>query len=502
MNIQSPNAQMSPVGLPNEVKLGNLDFSLPPDARSTSVKIQPSNIAQVQSPTLQTGALTATAGSGSTGVELSFPIQNLIFDIPAGASPSQFIDTRFSTLNFRLQIDVTTAASTAITNVALRSHANSFFDRQYTIAQNGNIVEDLTEYGLLNDTLINLQMNNAVRDGCALQYGFDPSSSANTSQGLPLPVLAGTSTGSETHSFSVPLVNSLIGVTADKFFNIGRTSKLQVVFQTAGILPITIDNAGGTTLTGSGVNFKVTLLDFSLQLEYIDIGLNALRMLDETLVSGVAYNHGISYRTASMSLPASSSGQQTLLAGIRASSVKSLFARFQETGVTNNKVSLNGKFDSKNPSINALNFNIGGVRYPQVPINPLVNPSQAFRELQMAIGAFNSTQFQSSIVPARYCVLSAGGTVSTATTTAGTQAYDYQNNTTSATAQSSFIFGENVEVCAKRGVMSGLNCTSAPIFLEANVSVANTNTHNVYVQGMIDVIYVHNVSTGDVQVRM
>jgi hypothetical protein len=401
-----------------------------------------------------------------------------------------------------MQIDVTTAGSTALgAGACLRSHANSFFDRQYTVSQNGAIVEDLTEYGLLNDTLINLQMSNSVRDGVALQYGFDPST-ANTSQGISLPVLAGAATGSETHSFSVPLVNSLIGVTADKFFNIGRTSKLQVVFQTAGILPITFDNSGGTLLTGTGVNFKVTLLDFSLQLEYIDIGMSALRMLDETLASGMAYNHGISYRTASVSLPSASSGQQTLLAGVRASSVKSLFARFQETGVVNNKVSLNGKYDSKNPCINAINFNIGGVRYPQVPINPLVNPSQAFRELMCAMGNFNSTQFQSSIVPSRYCVLSAGGTVSSASTTAGTQAYEYQNNTSSISAQSSFIFGENVEVCAKRGVMSGLNCTSAPIFLEANISTANTNTHNIYVQAMIDVIYVHNVLTGDVSVRM
>jgi hypothetical protein len=369
------------------------------------------------------------------------------------------------------------------------------------VAQNGNIVEDLTEYGLLNDTLIQMQMNNSVRDGVALQYGFDPSTT-NTSQGLSIPLLQQiAATGSATHSFSVPLVNSLIGVTADKFFNIGRTSKLQVVFQTAGILPITLDNTGGTDLT-TATAFKVTLLDFSIQLEYVDIGLNALKMLDETLVGGQAYNHGISYRTASVSLPSGSSGQQTLLAGIRASSVKSLFARFQETGVTNEKVSLNGKYDSKNPSINALNFNVGGVRYPQVPVNPLVNPSQAFRELQMAMGAFNSTEFQSSIVPSRYCILSTGGAASIATTAAGTQAWEYQSVLSNGKALASFIFGENVEVCAKRGVMSGLNCTSAPIFLEANLAAANTNTHNIYVQGMIDVIYIHNVQTGDVQVRM
>ena len=129
--------------------------------------------------------------------------------------------------------------------------------------------------------------------------------------------------------------------------------------------------------------------------------MNALRMLDETLSGGIAYNHGIFYRTSTVNLPASSSGQQTLLASIRASSVKSLFARFQEAGVVNNKVSLNGKYDSKTPSINSINFNVGGVRYAQVPINPLLNPSQAFCELQMSVGACNSSQFQSSIVPSR-----------------------------------------------------------------------------------------------------
>ena len=119
----------------------------------------------------------------------------------------------------------------------------------------------------------------------------------------------------------------------------------------------------------------------------------------------------------------------------------------------------------------------------------------------MAIGAFNSTEFQSSIVPSRYCVLSAGGT---ATPAAGsqTQAWDYQSVQSNAAALSSFIFGENVEVCAKRGVMSGLNCTSAPIFLELNFANTITNSHNVFVQAMINVIYIHDVNTGSVDVRM
>ena len=99
-------------------------------------------------------------------------------------------------------------------------------------------------------------------------------------------------------------------------------------------------------------------------------------------------------------------------------------------------------------------------------------------------------------------MLSTGGAVSAATTTAGKQSWEYQNVTTSSSALSSFIFGENTEVIARRGVLSGLNCTSAPIFLECNFSMANTNSHNIYVTGMIDVIYIHYVLNGDVTVRM
>ena len=484
------------VGLPAEMKLGSLDFALPPDARSTSIKIQPSNISSVVS-----SSCSLVGGTASTGFEFQFPVQNLIFDLPCHGSPSTFIDPRFTTLNFRVNIAVGTALNAAPVGAYLRSSANAFFDRSYTVAQNGNILEDITEYGLINDTLLNLQMNNSVRDGVALQYGF-LSATGIESQGHQFSQLStnAAANANESHAYSVPLLNSLFGCTADKFFNIGRTSKLQLVMQTAPILPITIIN-NATALTAG--TFTVTISDITLQCEYVDIGINALRMLDESLVNGKAYNKGTTYRTASVTIPSAVAGQQTLLAGVRGSSIKSLFARFYDGSAVSTAATgtVNGKYDSKNPNVNAINFNIAGTRYPQVPINPLLNPSQAFRETQMAIGAWNSTQFQSCIPPARYCILSAGGTASSGTTGAGTQDYYYSVGS-DPTKLASFIFGENVEIIARRGVMSGLNATSAPIFLECNVSTANTNSHNVYVQAMMDVIYVHDVNSGDVQARL
>jgi len=68
----------SSVGLPQEMMLGNLDYSVPPDAKSFSVKVQPSNVSQVQ--TTFTPAITAGAYFG----DVAFPSQNIIFDIPCG----------------------------------------------------------------------------------------------------------------------------------------------------------------------------------------------------------------------------------------------------------------------------------------------------------------------------------------------------------------------------------------------------------------------------------
>jgi len=61
---------------------------------------------------------------------------------------------------------------------------------------------------------------------------------------------------------------------------------------------------------------------------------------------------------------------------------------------------------------------------------------------------------------------------------------------------------ECLEVCARRGLLSGLNCTSAPVFVEMNLAAAPTNSHTMYVQAMIDQVLIHDVRSGDIQVRV
>jgi hypothetical protein len=495
----------SSVGLPQEMMLGHLDYSIPPDAKSFSVKVQPSNISTIQA-TYQPAVTASTAFP-----DVPFVAQNIIFDIPCGQSPSMFLDNRFTTLNFQLNVSCTNingGSTGTFTDSYLRSGGYSWFDRMYITSQNGQIIEDISEFALVNDTLVALQMNNAVRHGVANQYGFDVNYQQVASQGHKIDCMSSSvgagnfaTTLSETHSYSIPLTSGILGVLADKFLNIGRTSKLQIVLQTAPLLPI----SGGVNaaFTTAAPTFQFQLSNFSIQAEYVDIGINALQMLDQTLVDGKAYIHGTTYRTSSATMP-SSAGSSSVLAGIRASSVKSLFARFAQGGTASSTNSLNGKFDSFNPMISSINFNIGGIKFPQTPVSPLLQPSQAFRETQMAIGSFNNAQFQSCIVPSAYCKLSAGGTASgtgTTNTRGATQEFNWSLGSI-VNAQAQFIFGENVEVCARRGLLSGLNCTSAPIFVEMITATAATNSHTLYVMAMLDHVIIHDCKSGDIQVRI
>ena len=75
----------SSVGLPSEMKY-NLDYSMPPDSKSYSIRIQPSNVSQVTT-SFSTG-INATTYWG----DMPMPASNIIFDIPCGSSPSLFLD--------------------------------------------------------------------------------------------------------------------------------------------------------------------------------------------------------------------------------------------------------------------------------------------------------------------------------------------------------------------------------------------------------------------------
>jgi hypothetical protein len=478
---------LSQVAFPKELQ-NEIDYQLPASVSAYNVKVVPSNGSSFQS---STQTLTA-----SSTLNLNGSNQNIIFDVPAGQGKSVFVDPRFSTINFRVNYEIVNTPSAAIVTTAqLRSSAYAHFDRAYTQSQSGVLLDDINLCGLVMDSLLGLEIDVAQRDALALMYGFNfelnNASSQNNQQGHKIAGIDNTTLSaakSVYYSYSMPLLNSLIGKGAKKFFQIGSTNKLQVVMQTAGIMPITFVTSTVTT----AATFRITIDNIFLSLQYIDIGMEGLKMLNKT---GLQYYDAVTYRVSSATLP-SSAGAVSILSGIRGSSVKALWARFCEATTLSTTGCINYIYDSKMPQATSISYNVNGVLNPPNPVDLLHAPATAFSLLQESNSSFNNYEFKSGLVPTNYLVYVAGGTLATDA--------DANITVTSsvATTQSQFIWGVNMEKISKYGILDGANLNSGNTFLNMTLANANTNTLTVFFIAKMDVIYILDTATGELSVRL
>ena len=473
-------------GLPQEMKAADLDYSVPEGTRNVNIRVQASNLSSIVSPTAVTGG---TAGIIADQAQNQ---QTIVFDLPAGSSNS-YLDCRQTYISFRAVVECVSAGTSAnVTSAILRSGAHAHFDRMEVVGPQGQILEGIQEYGLVYDSLINFQQSNSDRDGNALMGGFDPSTSF-TSDGHNVYALQGAwVTGqTQTNSYSIPLLSGIIGQTASKFFPIGAVPKLQLQLTTSAILPYSVVLASGSAGT-----WKVTLTDFILNCEYIQVPARTQAMIEASLHDGKYFLGGTTYRTTSATLAAGVTGFNSVLTGLRASSLKSAFVRFQELNLGTNRM---GKYSSKNPIASTIAFNFNGQRYPPLPTEVLLHPSRAMIELFRAFGVFSPTEMTSGITPNKYCVVSVGGIGQSLTNT--TQDYNW-STVDDAISQELFMYGSNVECINKKGILGGLNINSSTGFVEMNIAQAPTYAHTVFVMGMLDSICVVDSRSGDCSIRL
>lgn len=489
----------SVVGLPQECDYsGGAGVQLPPAARSWAASIAPSNLSSIVSATQSVGTLTTAQ---SPVDNLSMNATTAYIDLPCGGGDSIFLDPRFTTLSFTAKMEIVTAGSAAqSTSSYQRGSGASWFDRMYITSSNGQILEDISEFGLLYDTLTKLMMNNSTMDAVGLAYGCE-SDDLRINIGHKWNVLSRGATNlaageGETHSYEFPLISGVLGTHASRFLNIGRLSKLQLALTTTSVLPITITTSTST----SNATFKVTLENIRLNLQLIDVGADALRMIDSGLIDGKMYMTSVTHRVSASAVPAQS-GTNSITANIRCSSLKALITRFYEGGTASTTNSYHGKYDSKCPAgLDRYAYVIGGTQYPSQNINPLLQPAKAFAELQKAVGGWNNYAYQSSIPTISYCRMAVGG---------ASQGYSAFNNQdwnwalgASSTSLCSFFIGQNLEVISKKSILSGLNVGSSNVFFNYNLSATPTNACIAYTFGVCDVILIHDVNMRTLDVRI
>ena len=472
------------VALPAELSVANIDPIVPIETKSNSIKVY-----AINSPSVVTSFASGTTAS-TTLSDIPQNSAEILFDLPCSQGRGVWLDTRLSTVSFRATYSVGTVGSTPI-NIGssnLRSSAYAFFDQLRVISQSGAILENIPEYGLTCDTILANQMTYADKQGLQTSYGF---SATNVGHSITNYSGAPTANTNSSYSYSVPLVSGVVGVLNDRYFPIGLVKKLMVSLTTASVLPLTM--VLNSTGTGAS-NFSVTISDFCLNLETINIGDAAANQIFSTLHDGKMYLHGQSWKTTSALIPNGTTGTLNLPVGISGSSVRSLVARFWDQGAAGTDNSTHGKYDSKNPMLNQYGWNISGMQVPASLYNPLLYPSQCFRSLQMAFGNFNSTQFKTGIPSTYYCKLVKATNATTGNGT--TQDSNYSINS-SASWQCNFFLAENLESIPKRGMLSGKDLTFQKVNLTLNCALAPPNPVNVFIHALLDIITIVNISDGE-----
>ena len=483
----------SAVGFPKELS-NEIDYQLPAGVNSYNVRVVPSNVTSITS-TQQT--LTASSAPTINGTST-----NIIFDLPCSGGKGVHIDPRFTLVNFRVKYRLVSATTALITNARLRSHAMAWFDRMFITSQSGAILEDMNLYGLINDVVVQTEIDVAQRDVLAAAFGFqyeldsDATGSKNINGGHALPLIeqgSTTITGEQIvyFSYSVPLVSSLLGKGASKMFNIGQTNRLQLTLQTAATLPLTFV----TSTAGTPAVFETTMDNIQLSCQYVDVGNEGMRLLGK---SGPQYYNGLTYRVSSSSVNAGQAGAVSILTGIKGSSVRALGLRVCEAATNTTAACVNGIYDSKCPQATALSWNINGQLMPSNPINPLYNPAQLFMQTQQSLGNFNSYEWKSGLIPARYFTYIPGGTLPTD----ADRVFTIAGNASFATAQAQFLWMYSLERVSKAGIMDGQNLSSGQTYLQAQIQNGSTNNLTYFFIAKMDVVYVLDPASGELSVRI
>jgi hypothetical protein len=487
------------VSIPAEMIVSQVGSVIPKGTKRTVYRQQFNNNPTVTT-TISTKPLTTGTASGVPlfpDNEYGQSQTSLYCDIQADQGRATWLDTRSASIQGRVVVQCTTAGTSPAIGY-LRSSAYSFFDT-LRIRSGVDVVEEIPEYGGIADLMISLQQDWAVRLGNANLYGFASPPTDTGCQGANIVAfgngLAPTANASSTLSFDIPIMSGLF-CGNDRFLNIGAIKKLQLEFQTANVLPITLV-ALGTGASQTANTYTVSLQDLWFQCDLIEVPSEAENEILSSLSNGVSYLHGTSFKSSQGGLNAGSGSYQTISYGMAVSSAKSLFTRFYEGGAPSLNASANGKYDSKNPNLTGIQFAFGSTKFPQSgQVNPLLYPAQTFRDLQLAIGNYNTTSYNSAIIPQNYCKLAQGGANSNTSTSLLTTQDMQWNLGSSYTSMAQFYWGMNLERVNKRGILSGMDLSTAKINLEMTIGNAITNAFTVYLYAMIDIVFVLDYNTG------
>jgi hypothetical protein len=484
----------SSIGLPR-----SLNYDMPPSAsdscRSYSVNLSPDGITQVQAPT-QNLFVANHAQQGQ------FNSQIVSFSIPSGNSNSVFLDPTHTTLSFTLTYNISTASSATGPVVKLLSSAASFFD-QLVLYSNNTPLEQVNQYGLLQNFLLQNTVNLAQRyGGITIGMGTD----TNSASGIDLGHASATTFR---YNFSIPLI-SMIGINSDKLFPVGMVNNLQLQMTTSSLLPFVAYCTAVATQPVFSQNFLLS--EFALNLKYVDIGEQAAQMLMMTIPDNRILYKSSTYTNSQVTIPNGSSGAQQLLLQIRNTSVKSVYAQFGQSNsvAAQSLVSPNGYYDAINITTNSRQLQVGGSFFPNRPISDVSRSSEGYLYLIQALGGSIPSSLGTVVSREMYnsiggvAAVPTGANVETflvlpATVIRAAPVGSDIGNVSVLQYPSSHFHGYDLERIPGGVLFSGINTRSTPPFLNLNIQNALNATISCNSWGYSDCVLAFDIGSKSVQ---
>ena len=385
------------------------------------------------------------------------PSSTAIFQIPCGRK-NTYIDINQSYLKF------TVANNDAqINTFYVDNNASCFINRSDTFF-GGNLLESIQSYNQVYTYLLDFQTNSATKQGLSNMYGTCNDPTANFARKGQV------MKGGQKSTFCMPLLNSLLGMGADKSCPVGfLNSDIRIELTWEAQKTAVVYNA-----TPSG-SWQVIFAE--LELCYIELQDEAQHMVDSITPHGNVFLHGNSWRHYVSNLPKESTGVYSTLVPARMASIKSIVLlprrSIEISGIDSYSLS-----SRVNPAITSFWYRIGSVLCPARPIALSNNQNtygyaEAFMEIQKSFHSVTSAEYTGSMA-LYYNVcdvtndIGVGGDITYGGVMSPQLTYNsYLNGFALALECESFSGKSNV-------LLSGLNTLNSNVFFEANIGFAPT----------------------------
>lgn len=421
------------MSLPKEINYTEQMTSLPANTQSKSIVISPANL---------------TTLSTTTGGTAQFNLQNTGFIIPS----SMYLRGKVNTVGSGNSADM---FQRGIPAYSLWSKS--------AVVIGSQVVEQINGYGRLATALVDLKLSPAGKSGMSPAFALTNEVDAQTLNTRLNGRLSDTNDADE-YTFAAPLPNLL-----------SLSEKLLPAEYMPGIrIELTLDNLANIIQQGTATSDANSLTISNLELVYTEVTFGG--DFSPTLMSLADSNGDVliksqSYQTATQTFSAIA-GMQTLTFNQRLSSVKSVLAYFD--GVGSNRV--NGIYDAVDVTRGGAgnggqySFQIGGVYYPQTPLDTDRCRAGVFAELSNAFSpSHDYYSGQMAISPLEWS--------------------RDENSTTTQTSPGKFFIGVNTERLDTNGVMlSGVSTALVPISLNVRCNDAPASATLCHLVTLFDAI--------------